>query len=438
MPVRVKALTDRGLKRSQNEDSHAVWVAPESPGSREPEVLALVADGMGGAQSGEIASSMVADMVVRRYREADRTDPAAVLAAAFQEANAGVFARSQSADEYHGMGTTCTAFALRGRRAWLAHVGDSRAYLVRSGAARQLTRDHSLVAELVRRGELTEEEARSDPRRNVVMRSMGIGASVVVDVVALDEDLAPGDAIVLCSDGLHGVVTDAEIAAAFAQDDLDRSCAGLIRLALERGGPDNITVVALAVDGGAAADPVRARRAESDFEQTLTGERAVSRIASQPDPIGRVAETRDREPPARAGDPVDAYDPAEPSDSLPEFLAPPTRRARRGRGWIVVLVILGLLGLALAIRWFLQGAHRSGERAVATACARAGSVALLYDAAGPATWSVTGGGGHESAVRGAPLRGVPGGSAEAPPPTPAQARSHDSAPRHGRLQGRCG
>ena len=438
MLVLVKALTDRGLKRSQNEDSHAVWVAPAVPGSRDPEVLALVADGMGGAQSGEIASSMVAGTVVRRYREADRTDPAAVLAAAFQEANAGVFARSQSADEYRGMGTTCTAFALRGRRAWLAHVGDSRAYLVRSGVARRLTRDHSLVAELVRRGELTEEEARSDPRRNVVMRSMGIGASVVVDVVSLDEELAPGDTIVLCSDGLHGVVTDAEIAAAFAENDFDRSCVGLMQLALERGGPDNITIVALAVDGGAAADADRVRREESGLEQTLAGGPAASVIANTAGPIGPAAEPRDRQSRAWAGDPGDPYDSAEPSDSLPEFPAPPTRRARPGRGWIVVLVILGLLGLVLAIRWFLQGSHRSGEHAATTACARAGPAALLYDAGGPATWSVMGGGGHESAVWGCLSSGcsrrLRGGAAAGP----ARMRSRDLAPRHGRLQWRCG
>ena len=396
MPVVVKVLTDRGLKRSHNEDSHAVWRTPDSPGSREPEVLALVADGMGGAQSGEIASSMVADIVVRHYREADRTDPAAVLAAAFQEANAGVFARSQSADECRGMGTTCTAFALRGRRAWLAHVGDSRAYLVRSGTARRLTRDHSLVAELVRRGELTEEEARSDPRRNVVMRSMGIDASVMVDVVSLDEDLVSGDTIVLCSDGLHGVVTDAEIAAAFAGTDLDRSCAGLVRLALERGGPDNITVVALAVDGDAASDLARARREEPGLEQTLAGEPAVSVTTDTAGASEWAAEPRDPEPPAWDGDPGD---PAEASDSLPEFPAPPARTAHSGRGWIVVLVILGLLGLALAIRWFLQGAHRNGQHAATTACARAGSTGLLYDAKGPAARSVTGAGDLESAVR---------------------------------------
>jgi PPM family protein phosphatase len=405
MPVVVKALTDRGLRRSHNEDSHAVWRAPDSPGSREPEVLALVADGMGGAQSGEIASGMVADLVVRHYREADRTDPAAVLAAAFQAANAAVFARSQSADECRGMGTTCTAFALRGHRAWLAHVGDSRAYLVRSGTARRLTRDHSLVAELVRRGELTEEEARSDPRRNVVMRSMGIDASVVVDVVSLDEDLVSGDTVVLCSDGLHGVVMDAEIAAAFAEPDLDRSCAGLVRLALERGGPDNITVVALAVDESATSDSARAQREEPDLERTLGGEPAAGVTTDQTGAPDRVAETRDREPPAWDGDPGDGYDPAEASDSLPEFAAPPARRPGPGRGWIVVLVILGLLGLALAIRWFVQRSHRNGEYAATIAGARAGPAGLLYDAESPAAWSVMGGGGHGSAVRGCPVAG---------------------------------
>jgi serine/threonine protein phosphatase PrpC len=413
MPVVVKALTDRGLKRSQNEDSHAIWVAPDVPGSSDPEVLVLVADGMGGAQSGEIASSMVADIVVRQYREADRTDPAAVLAAAFHQANAEVLARAEGADEYRGMGTTCTAFALRGRRAWLAHVGDSRAYLVRSGEARRLTRDHSLVAELVRRGELTEAEARSDPRRNVVMRSMGVGASVAVDVVSLDEDLVPGDVVVLSSDGLHGVVTDAEIAAAFAETEVERSCAGLVRLALERGGPDNITIVALAVDGAAAADPQRPCREASGVEQTRAGVSSAGVTASTLGPTAGAARTRDREPTAWAGDPGETGDSAGPSDLPPEFPAPPARRSRPGRGWIVFLAILALAGLALAAWWFLLRPGRNGGRAeTVTACARAGLADLGYHAAKSAARPIIGGKAHESAVRGALLRwSAPGGPA---------------------------
>jgi protein phosphatase len=165
------------------------------------------------------------------------------------EANHAVHEYSRRNPELRGMGTTCTACVLRGTSLWFAHVGDSRAYLVRDGAIRQLTQDHSLVAQLVEHRHITPEQAKVDPRRNVVTRSVGVGPEVEVDAFPLDEPLRVGDTVVLCSDGLHGMVEDHEIAALAAAADLRRACDDLIALANERGGIDNITVVLGRLEG---------------------------------------------------------------------------------------------------------------------------------------------------------------------------------------------
>jgi protein phosphatase len=141
------------------------------------------------------------------------------------------------------MGTTCTALALGTEEAVFAHVGDSRAYLVRAGRIRQITQDHSLVAQLVARKQLTPEEARKDPRRNVVTRSVGVSATVEPDVVRLDGPPQPGDTFLLCSDGLHGQLSDQDLARIASGESLERACREMIRLGNERGGPDNITVL---------------------------------------------------------------------------------------------------------------------------------------------------------------------------------------------------
>jgi serine/threonine protein phosphatase PrpC len=141
----------------------------------------------------------------------------------------------------------------------VAHVGDSRAYLVRAHRARQITTDHSLVAQLVARNQLSAEEARSDPRRNVVTRSVGVGPDLEVDVVAVGEPLKGGDTLVLCSDGLHGQMSDDEIAGFAMAESLPDACRDLIELANARGGPDNITVAMLRFERPpeAAGNPLR-------------------------------------------------------------------------------------------------------------------------------------------------------------------------------------
>jgi protein phosphatase len=235
------AATDVGRKRSGNEDSHALW---EARGTGHPiaDALLVVCDGMGGSNAGEVASRMAVDAVVRRFGEDGGDDPGAALVQAIEAANADVWQHTRTRPDLEGMGTTCTALALSGDQAVVAHVGDSRAYLVRAGRIRQLTQDHSLVAQLVARHQLTAEEARHDPRRNVVTRGVGIAPTIDVDLVRLDEPLRPGDTLIVCSDGLHGQVTESELARLASGESLDRACLQLVDLANQRGGPDNITV----------------------------------------------------------------------------------------------------------------------------------------------------------------------------------------------------
>lgn len=237
------AATDLGQRRSNNEDRFAYW-APEDEGARlERGVILMVADGMGGARAGERASQMAVDAVIGGYRGSERADPGDVLRRAFEAANAAIYEASCTDSSCQGMGTTGTAVVVRGGDLHLAHVGDSRAYLVHNGAIRQLTDDHSLVAHLVERGQITAEEARVDPRRNVVTRSIGVASELEVNILALPGALNPGDTLVISSDGLHGVVTDDEILRLVSGPDLGQACHDLIALANQHGGPDNITVI---------------------------------------------------------------------------------------------------------------------------------------------------------------------------------------------------
>lgn len=245
--------TDVGMKRAHNEDQHAVWVAREHAAGTAADLLLVVCDGMGGAAAGEVASRLAVDAVVRAFAMAADEEPGEALSRAVVLANSEVWQHTQLHPELQGMGTTCTAVAFRGDEAYVAHVGDSRAYMVRGGRLQQLTRDHSLVAELVASNQLTAEEAAHDQRRNVVTRSVGIGPSVEVDVTQTSAPLQPGDIVLLCSDGLHTQLDGTELARIASDGPPDQACRDLIRLANERGGPDNITVVMARYEGATEA-----------------------------------------------------------------------------------------------------------------------------------------------------------------------------------------
>jgi protein phosphatase len=249
MDVQVRTATDRGLRRPRNEDHLACWL-PEEPEARERRgVLLLVADGMGGAQAGDVASRLAVERALATYREAGG-EPLEDLREAFRAANRAVYEESLLQPGRRGMGTTLTALVLRGGEAFVAHVGDSRAYRLQGRTVRRLTEDHSLVAQLVKEGDLTPEQARLDPRRNVVTRSVGVGPEVEADVARVEGPLSAGETLLLTTDGLHGLMADEEIGQLASNPDLEEACRGLVRLARERGGPDNITVVAARLGRG--------------------------------------------------------------------------------------------------------------------------------------------------------------------------------------------
>jgi protein phosphatase len=235
MILRAAAGSDVGRRRAANEDHYAL--APEVG-------LYLVADGLGGHVAGQIASEIAAESALRTVRTLEGAQPslAEKLRYAVIAANREVHETSRKRRELTGMGTTLVALLAQEGRAALAHVGDSRAYLVRGDRIRQLTDDHSLVGELVRRREISADAAREHPQRHVLTRAVGVRPQVEPDLAELSPEA--GDVFVLCSDGLTGHVRDEEIALAVAdgvdpQEAVDR----LIRLANERGGEDNITVV---------------------------------------------------------------------------------------------------------------------------------------------------------------------------------------------------
>lgn len=271
------AATDVGRRRHGNEDSYALWVADGSGRTHAAETLLVVCDGMGGSNAGEVASRMAVETVVREFEEDATGDALEALRRAVEVANSEVHEHSRSRQDLQGMGTTCTAVAIQGDSLTYAHVGDSRAYLVRGGQLSQITSDHSLVAQLVARGQITHEDARHDPRRNVVTRSVGVGPAVEIDAERFREPLVPGDTILVCSDGLHGQLEDEEMVKLASDGSLDRACRTLIALANERGGPDNITVAMARLEGDGseqdidvAATPAGTRPLTKSTETTRT------------------------------------------------------------------------------------------------------------------------------------------------------------------------
>jgi PPM family protein phosphatase len=245
--ARTYAVSDPGRRRRQNEDSYVV-----SP------PLFAIADGMGGAQAGEIASRIAVEAL---GAEAD-SDGEQRLANLIREANRRVFVRSNEDAAASGMGTTITAALVADDGSvTIGHVGDSRAYRLRGDRLEQLTEDHSLVAELVRSGRLSAEEAESHPQRSVITRAVGTDPEVDADVFTLPGE--PGDLFLLCSDGLTDMVDDNEIQRVLSEgrDDLEATARDLVNRANRGGGEDNITVVFFELEEG---EPV------GDDEDTLT------------------------------------------------------------------------------------------------------------------------------------------------------------------------
>ncbi len=249
MRIRYAAKTDPGLKRNHNEDYFSLI---------EDEQLFLVADGMGGHACGEVASKMAADVIREffgRSKDDDATWPYKMdkqlsylenrLVVGIKVANQRIFEAAARDLRLKGMGTTIVIGQIAAERFYVAHVGDSRCYRVRDGAAKQMTRDHSLLEDYKdARPEMSEEEQRKFPHKNVITRALGMRESVQVDVMS--DDIKDGDIYLLCSDGLSGMVDDKKIGEMFGRaTDLEQAVGQLIEAANQAGGSDNITVLAL-------------------------------------------------------------------------------------------------------------------------------------------------------------------------------------------------
>jgi PPM family protein phosphatase len=243
MQVTVKGATHTGRRRRINEDSHAWWIPAGAEERNRLGALLVVADGMGGANAGEEASFLAVQTVVDHYRCGTGTNPREELKSAVETANKVIYEKASHCEAQSGMGTTCSAAVVLKQDLLIAHVGDSRIYKINKGGIILLTRDHSLVADMVDRGELAIEQQRNHPRRNVVTRAVGIRESVEVDDERKNEFLVDGDILLLCSDGLHGVVTETEIWDIIQATPPENACPALITAANNNGGPDNITAV---------------------------------------------------------------------------------------------------------------------------------------------------------------------------------------------------
>jgi PPM family protein phosphatase len=235
--------TDQGLVRSENEDSFLLHIPDHNEVSLKKGVLAIVADGVGGGPNGKLASSMAVEIVRDRYYNSGDEDNLYSLLMAVKHANNEIFLASKKKLSDNCMATTCTALALIDCDGFLCHAGDSRAYLLHHSNIMRISKDHTLVEEMVDDDIITAEEARIHPQRNIILKALGTKNDIEPDIKSFHFD--KGDTILLCSDGLHGCVTDDEITGTLLADNIATAGQKLIELALTRGGPDNVTLVIL-------------------------------------------------------------------------------------------------------------------------------------------------------------------------------------------------
>ncbi|MQB01141.1 MAG: Stp1/IreP family PP2C-type Ser/Thr phosphatase [Actinobacteria bacterium] len=313
MRISSAVATDVGRAREANEDAYL---------ARDP--LFVVADGMGGHVAGDIASATAIETIEREWDGSADPDALSVM---IKDANRSVYEKAEGDPELHGMGTTCTAILVDSDRAHVAHVGDSRAYLLRDGELTQVTEDHTVVGRMEREGKLTKEEAARHPHRNVITRALGIEIDVDVDTWELE--LTEGDRLLICSDGLNGMVDDSDIRQILMQEaDPNGAVHRLVDEANAAGGEDNITVILL--------------DAVSDDHSVPT--------AAPPPPAG-----------AELGEPREDTAPVRPNETqivgTPE--RPPRRRFRRSIWTLMGLAVVGAL-LFGAARWTLSNSWYVG------------------------------------------------------------------------------
>jgi protein phosphatase len=245
--VEIYCQTDLGCQRENNEDSYGSWQPATDAEFAQKGLLLVVADGMGGYEGGQEASRLAVETVKEIYAGSPAEDPQTLLFKGLREAHARIIHYAAKHPGMRGMGTTCTAVALVGKNLYFAHVGDSRLYRIREREIVRLTRDHSYVGRLLESGAISPEEAETHAQRHILTAALGAGEEVYPDVPDQPLTVEENDVLLLCTDGLWGLVSDSEIAATVSSMLPAEAVRRLVQLARERGGPDNITVLALAV-----------------------------------------------------------------------------------------------------------------------------------------------------------------------------------------------
>jgi len=325
-----------GLRRSSNQDS----------GYAGPHLIA-VADGMGGAAAGDLASATAMNIVRTLDREVRDDDPQALLLQAVHDANRRLGEIAAADPSVEGMGTTLEAMLWTGEQFVTAHIGDSRTYLLRDGELTQLSHDHSFVQSLVDEGRITPEEARVHPHRSLIQRVMIGRPDNVPDIATVDG--RAGDRYLLCSDGLTDMVTDADIAPALGEPSLEKAAERLIELALAGGGFDNVTVVIgeLVEDGAPPDDPAGSDAASSDLEATT-----VDRLSALAEPqlVGSAAQaTRKREPGAQTA--ATLAPPPDPEELRYSYVPPESTRWLRYSFAIAVVLLAAVIAAVAVFQW---------------------------------------------------------------------------------------
>ncbi len=349
----VAQLTDVGRKRPHNEDNMAYVIPKDEQVMAKKGALFIVADGMGGHAAGEVASEIAVDTVTMTYYQDDSENIALSLMSAIKRANTIIHQRAAENMLRSGMGTTCVSAVLRGNMAYIANVGDSRAYVIRQGHVRQVSQDHSWVEEQVRAGLLTRDQARSHAQRNVITRCLGTQVDVEVDVFT--EALEDGDSLILCTDGLSGSVHEEDLRSIVERYIPQESVYHLVERANENGGPDNITAIVVRVQELGIEEPPTTRHlvhvggsdASAD-EDTIVLGRASGSVVSMP---MRVDDGRILSAPLRSAATGPLFS-ASNSLLASQAAAVPARRKRNGLLY-PMLAVLAIFVMAL----FTGGAY---------------------------------------------------------------------------------
>ena len=239
--------TDVGCRRAENEDFYGYAEPENDEAFAQKGRLAIVADGLGGHQAGQVASALAVETIRDVYLGHSSADPREALVEAFGQAQNAILESAARNPDLDGMGTTCTCAVVRGYDLYYGHVGDSRLYLIREGSIARVSDDHSYVAHLVREGRITPEDAETHPERNILVAALGMKAPVPADFSERPIALAAGDVLLLCTDGLHGLVRDQELLESAQNSAPGDACHALVELAKQRGGFDNITVQILRI-----------------------------------------------------------------------------------------------------------------------------------------------------------------------------------------------